>query len=246
MIDSPASPTGDPPPATERRVEPHERKLTGEYARTFVAGEAADSPYLDAQHAGIMAAVAGIEGQLQPADAEKLYEMAYLTAGPILEIGCLYGKSTAVMALAAQAAGHGHPLVSVDVSRHHCAVARANVRRLAADADVRFVVGASARVVPLLAERFAFAFVDGNHRYRAVRADLLAVDGRLLPGGFVLLHDYYDLRNEMPPEEPRYGVVRAAGEILPPRGYEFRGRFGCTALYQRIGEPRAGSAPREG
>jgi predicted O-methyltransferase YrrM len=226
-------------------VEPHDRKLSGEYARTYVSDDSGDSMFLNPQHASIMEAVASVEGQLQPVDAEKLYEMAFQARGPILEIGCFHGKSTTVMALAAQAAGHRNPLVSVDINPEYCAIAECNVRLHVADADVRFVIGPSAKVVPRLELDFAFAFVDGNHRYAAVRGDLLAVHQRLLPGAFVLLHDFYDLRNEMPPEAPRYGVIRAAEEVLPANGYTFRGRFGCTALYQRVGR-RAGERSTSG
>jgi len=226
--------------ASPLRVVPHEDKKSSEYARTLLAEGESPTELINAQHSAILEEVARIEGQLQPVDALKLYEMAYHAAGPVLEIGCLYGKSTAILALAMTAARAGWPLVSVDVNPRHCSIAASNVEDLAAEARVRFVTGNSSQVVPRLELDFAFAFVDGNHRYPAVRGDLLAVDRRLLPGGFVLLHDYFDLRNEMPPEAPRYGVVRAAEDILPPRGYEFRGRFGCTALYQRAGTPLAG------
>jgi predicted O-methyltransferase YrrM len=49
-----------------------------------------------------LARVESIPGWLRSEDAEKLYELAQLTPGPILEVGTHFGKSAVVMALALQ------------------------------------------------------------------------------------------------------------------------------------------------
>ena len=47
------------------------------------------------------------------------------------------------------------------------------------------------------ANRFTFAFVDGNHTYDLVRKDLIAVKNLILPMCPVFIHDYniHDVRN---------------------------------------------------
>jgi hypothetical protein len=66
------------------------------------------------EHAPIGDIVADVPGWLQPEDELKLYELAHAAAGPILEIGTYRGRSTTIMALAAEA-GAGAFIVSVDV-----------------------------------------------------------------------------------------------------------------------------------
>ena len=205
-------------------------KTTPDYCPTY----AREEPFINREHAEIMDIVSPVHGQLRPEDAWKLYEMAYFAGGPILEIGCLHGKSTTVLALGIRASGRPTLLISVDVNQEHRDIARENVKRFVPEVVPEFRLGNSSKVVAALDVDLAFAFVDGNHRYLQVRNDLLAVDRHLRPGGFMLLHDYYDSRNYEPPEDPRYGVVRAAREVLDSRkDYLPMGRFGCTALYRK-------------
>lgn len=204
-------------------------KTTEEYRPTYEL----DGGFVNDEHRGIMQVVEPVEGQLRPEDALKLYELAYFSPGPVLEIGCLFGKSTTILALAIRASGRPTKLISVDVNEEHVERARASVARMVPEVVPEFRLGPSAQLVDRLGCEVGFAFVDGNHTYPHVRADLLAVDKHLLPEGFALLHDYYDSRNQQPPENPRYGVVPAAEEVLGD-GYRPAGRFGCCALYQKL------------
>ena len=164
-------------------------------------------PFVSEEHAQIEAKVEGIHGKLHPVDEKKLYELAFQAAGDILEIGCLHGRSTTILSLGLRASGREHSLHSVDISEENIGLAKANVLGVVPGAKLRFHLGKSAKVVPTLRHRFAVAFIDGNHRYAPVKADLLAVDPKLVPGGFLFLHDYYDSRNQLPPDDPRLKAV---------------------------------------
>ncbi len=45
-------------------------------------------------------------------------------------------------------------------------------------------------------ESLAFVYLDGNHREESVEADLTAWWGRIMPGGILGGHDYYDNHTE--------------------------------------------------
>src|SRR6185437_7495881 len=60
---------------------------------------------------------------------------------------------------------------------------------------VTLVNAPSERTAP--AEQFDLAFIDGDHSYPAVRADVEKyADGALRPGGYLVLHDYFGWYNE--------------------------------------------------
>lgn len=188
---------------------------------------------INKEHAAIFEIVGAIDGQLRPEDALKLYEMAYFADGPVLEIGCFNGKSTTILALAIQAAGRGVPLHCIDLNPKHCEIAAANVKRFAPEVTARFYTGESADILPTLELEPAFVFIDGDHSYEGVKSDLQNLVDKLRDGGFLLLHDFFDKRNE-DPNKPAYGVNRAAQDVLDSSRFAFCGRFGCTALYQKI------------
>ena len=57
----------------------------------------------------------GIEGWLLPADALKLYEMAYFCPGDILELGAHRGLSATVMNRAINDSGREAKIISIDL-----------------------------------------------------------------------------------------------------------------------------------
>ena len=179
-----------------------------------------------------------IDGWLRPADALKLYELAYFAPGPILEIGSYHGLSTSILARAVAdsgAQGRERAIVSVELDAAAQAVARGNLERLGLAGNVRFVHSdAQAYCVNAAAagERFAFAFVDHDHAYASVLAVCRELPKLMLPGGFCLFHDWLDARN-FEPEEAGYGVFGATRDGLDPAEFEFFGVFGVAGLYRR-------------
>jgi Methyltransferase domain len=144
-----------------------------------------------------------------------------LAAGrTVLEIGSYLGFSTIAMAKVAKRvwavdwhrgdllAGLGDTLPS-----YWANLARAGVR-----SNVVTLVGDVAEILPRLQGSFEFIFIDGDHRYEAVRRDIQLCLGFRPDGGPLALHDYG--REEQPGSTNRpFEVTRAATELLGPPSY---------------------------
>ena len=63
---------------------------------------------------------------------------------------------------------------------------------------------------------FDFIYIDANHRYESVRADMLAWYPKLKSGGVFAGHDYTDGRSR----NGLYGVKRAVTEFVSPLGVQ--------------------------
>lgn len=187
-------------------------------------------------------AVSEIPGWLRPEDALKLYELAFFTPGPILEIGSYRGKSSVLMSLALRDARNPARLYSVDVDPvAQGAAAQAAARHGVAERPtyVRGSVAALFAAMPGL--RPAAVFVDGDHSLEGTRRDLEALRERVPSGALLLMHDYADARNA-DPAEPEYGVVEAVRGSWMEGDCAFGGAFGCCALFRR---ERGGPGPVE-
>jgi predicted O-methyltransferase YrrM len=188
-------------------------------------------------------AVRDLSGWLLDDDAMKLYELAYVSEGPILEIGTYRGKSAILMALALRDAGRDERIVSLDVDADALRVAMSLSDERGLSERIALVRGTAEslfRAHPDL--RPAFAFLDGDHSRRGVARDLRALHNHVPAGGLLLLHDYHDARNA-DPAEPDYGVVEAVEESWVPAECEFDGVFGCSALFRRRAGPAVNEAP---
>jgi predicted O-methyltransferase YrrM len=179
----------------------------------------------------------GIDGWLLPADAQKLYEMAYLCPGDILELGAYRGLSATVMNQACTANGRDQVIVSVDLDAAAIETATRALRAQPGGERAHFfTVDAETAVRDLAAakRRFGFAFIDHSHRYDHV----LGVCGQLHRvveiGGFALFHDFNDPRN-IAPSAPDYGVYQGVMDGLRPDRWDFWGIYGCSGLFRRIG-----------
>lgn len=173
----------------------------------------------------------GIDGYLQRPDALKLYELARLSSGDVLELGTYCGLSTLIIAKGLEARGDGS-LETVDIGDQNAAIAALG----GLGRRVRFTRrDATMRLDELLAERrrYGFIFVDHWHGYDSTLE--AATRGRQLlePGGFILFHDCLDPGNA-DPSHP-YGVYQAVkmsyGEAADDMA--FYGNFGCCGLYRR-------------
>ena len=70
-------------------------------------------------------------------------------------------------------------------------------------------------------------FLDGDHSYEGVMADLKTLSAYLKVGTPVLVHDFLNSENET----GKLGVKRAALEWEAAGHGRFMGCFGCCALY---------------
>jgi hypothetical protein len=192
--------------------------------------------FLSPRHERVLDTIGAIEGLLYTEDAQKLYELAWFTPGPILEIGTYNGLSTAVMAVALADAGNTARIVSVDIDAEALAAARSNLDRLGQGQRVTLVRGDAGRLLRLRPElRPGLVFVDGDHTLRGVRADLEALEPAVPSGAIVALHDYEGYEDSDPYS---VRVAEAAQSSWLAGDAEFIGRFGLSGVFvRRTGGP---------
>jgi predicted O-methyltransferase YrrM len=219
-------------------LHPEKRADTG-YVPSYRLGEA----FVNEEHRKIGEVVADVPGWLRPEDELKLYELAYFAPGPILEIGTYRGRSTTIMARAAQA-GAGAMLFSVDVDP---SALRAGSAALSAHGVAHRVVlvrgSAGAALRRLAGLRPSLTFVDGDHSLGGVRRDLAAIEPAVPQGGLVLFHDFQDARND-DPAIAEIAVREGVEASWVARECDFAGVFGCCGLFRRrVGGPAAAGPP---
>jgi len=222
-------PGSDASVAVSRFLQPHLDKRDRAYRPSFYVGDA----FIGPRHETIEQLVGHVEGKLQPSDHLKLYEAGYFARGPILEVGRFSAKSTIILALGLRDAGHPWRITSVDIDDKRLPVAVRNLREFEVLDRVSFIQGNSSTVVASLPETFDTVFIDGDHSYDAVVADVRALEGRVVSGGVVLFHDYQDRRNA-DPDEPAFGVQQAVEDHAEALGLAYRGGFGSIGLYEQL------------
>ena len=179
----------------------------------------------------------GVDGWLLPADALKLYEMAYFCSGDILELGAYRGLSSTVMNRASNDAGVTRKILSIDLDPLSIELSRQQLSREPGGERVLFFQddGASAvRNFAGIKRHFGFAFVDHSHCYEHVHEVCLSLHRVIDLGGFALFHDFNDQRNSME-DCTDYGVYQGALDGLRTDRWEFWGIYGCTGLFRRVG-----------
>jgi predicted O-methyltransferase YrrM len=159
--------------------------------------------------------------------------------GRILEIGSHQGRSTIVLASAAQATGS--EVVAVDPFIADGMFGGPATRdRFAANIDaagvadvLRLVTEKSTRIRPGWREPLDMVFIDGKHDYWTVRDDLRWSD-HLPRGGPLLVHDSFS----------SIGVTLGLLlHVLPGRQLRYLGRAGSLATFE-TGTPTAGDRMR--
>jgi predicted O-methyltransferase YrrM len=173
-------------------------------------------------------------GFLRTADALALYELAYFSAGDVLELGSAWGLSTTFLCQAALNAGRGTRVLSIEKEP---AFQAATARTIHAHGLTRCycsMPGAADEMTERLVTRnqtFGFVFVDFDHTYAGVGRLCGRLRRMLRPSGMVLFHDFKDERNMSVPDE--YGVYPAVAELLDDKAFAFMGMIGCCALVYR-------------
>lgn len=179
------------------------------------------------------ASVEPIPGWLRTEDANKLYELARSTPGPILEIGTYRGKSAVLIALALRDAQRETMLYTLDVDRSalEAAAAEARARHIADEiVFIRGTVAAFARAYPHV--RPTLIFIDGDHSRAGVDRDLAVLETLVPAGGQMLFHDFADPRND-DPACPETKVRPAVEASWVAQQCDFVGAFGVCGLFVR-------------
>ena len=135
-------------------------------------------------------------------EAAWLYDRAKEAPdGAAIEIGTLCASGTVAWATAC--AGQG-PQYTIDtVSRPEAVY---NLNRLGFEVQALIGPSATVSIEPWPEGDIAFLFIDGDHSYRGVRADMKRFLPEVKTGGIVVFDDY------VAPESKGYGVKRAVDE----------------------------------
>jgi predicted O-methyltransferase YrrM len=144
-----------------------------------------------------------------------LYSLVYSVAPQyVLEIGTFRGGSAYIISGALDDLALGGRLVTIDPSPEQITIDWSTIAHNSQ--SVRgFFPADIGRVTMPGGVRYDMVFVDGDHRYQGILADLQALPAILNDGAYLLLHDAY---NE--------GVYRAIREVTAAGVYVDCGRIG--------------------
>jgi len=145
-----------------------------------------------------------------------LWRAVRASEGPILEIGRRHGGSTVLLA----AAGGDRTVTSIDLAPAHnpaCDVAFQKINEQT-PGRLKLIIGNSRQTLP--AETFGFVFIDGDHSYQGVRADVVAHWNSLkavgAAPGFAVFHDAVPNDGLAHTGQPNHheGVRRVCDELI--------------------------------
>jgi predicted O-methyltransferase YrrM len=154
-----------------------------------------------------LTAVREVDGWMSPDQAERLYRAALSTrpGDQIVEIGSFRGRSTIVLASAANAeatvvaidphAGNDRGPQEIEGFAAEAATDHDIFNRNLADAGVthrvRHVRKFSNEAHADVTGDIAVLYIDGAHRFAPARADIVEWGARVAPGGTMLIHDSF-------------------------------------------------------
>jgi hypothetical protein len=192
--------------------------------------------YVNKDHGLIYEATANIPGWQTPGDSFKLYEMGFHAGDVILEIGTYGGRSATVTLRGALANPHRTlrpQYYGIDIDADSIARTRGYLAEEVLLDHCHLYHGVLQDFVQRWQITPTMVFLDGDHRYEGVVADLQTLTTYLKPGTPVLMHDFLNYENQT----GKYGVKRAAQEWEAAGHGRFMGCFGCCALYVTL-EPK--------
>jgi len=179
-----------------------------------------------------------IEGWLHAADALKIYEITYFSRGDILNLGTFKGLSASVIVQAIKDSNNYYKCDSVDINAKTTKIAKKNIKNKIEEDKIDFFVNDCSffmDTMMILNRKYYFIFIDAGHGYKNTFSVAVRCSKLLIPGGFVLFHDYVDQRNF--DKKSYYGVFQAANDsLLIDKNFIFCGVFGCSALFRYVSD----------
>jgi len=177
----------------------------------------------------------GLPGYLRVPDAMALYELAYFSAGDVLEVVAHSPLSSLFFGQAIINAGRSARLVSVETITDYAPLAQAAMTNLGLDDLCERHAG---EPLPLLdkciaaGERFGLIFIDFDQSREALSPIATRLPALLKPGGCVVFHDFNDVNNSGP--EPLYQIYSVVEDLLGSGQFVFVDVIGCCAILQQI------------
>ena len=183
-----------------------------------------------------------IKGFMNPEEGRALFEIAREASrrGPCLEIGSYCGKSAVYLGSACRE--NGATLFSIDHHRGseeqqpgeaYFDPALFDFKNFCMDTFPLFrrtltLAGLEETVVPLVsrskvvarnwATPLSLVFIDGGHSFESAQTDYDCWAGHILPGGYLLIHDIFEILEEggqAPWEVYKLAVASGHFEMLP-------------------------------
>jgi len=222
--------TGHQPPVLSYPLDEVEDPISTDRYRPSWPGF---TSFINAEHAQIFTRTSQLPGWQTPGDSFKLYEMGYHVGDVILEIGTFGGRSATVEllgALANPARTQRPQFYGIDIMDDSITRTRQIVAGEMLGQYCHLFHGNLAGFVQLWQITPTMVFLDGDHSYEGVKADLAILSGYLRPGTPILVHDFMNTENET----GKIGVMRAAKEWEAAGHGRFMGCFGCCALYLTV------------
>lgn len=221
--------TGHNPPTLAYPLAAEDSDQTDGYRPSWPGAES----FLSEEHAQIFEKTSQLPGWQTPGDSFKLYEMAYHAGDVILEIGTFGGRSATVElrgALANRARTARPQFYGIDILDDSITRTRQILAGEMLGGYCHLFHGNLQGFVERWSITPTMVFLDGDHSYAGVAADLVTLSAYLKPGTPVLMHDFLNSENEA----GIIGVKQAAQEWEAAGHGRFMGCFGCCALYLTV------------
>jgi len=143
--------------------------------------------------------VYGVPGMLTDGEFEYLYRLAKYNCGKgvIVEIGSRMGRSTIALARGTAAVG-GEPIFAIDPHKpipeegydeYSEKVFLANLKHASVEDHVVPMVMTSEQAAAAWNRPIRMLWIDGDHRYDAVKLDFVLWERHLVEGGILAMHD---------------------------------------------------------
>jgi len=161
-----------------------------------------------------------IPGFLSEREANFLYNVAHKKGGTIVEIGSLYGRSTAVLAEALKNSDKKGRVYAIDPQYFDDSALgqlKNNLNKYGVDGFVEIMVATSEEASKDWSKPVDFLWIDGDHSYKMAETDFLLWEPYLREGGMIAYHDatfnYPDVRKVVSKYILRSRKFRKAGFI---------------------------------
>lgn len=185
-----------------------------------------------------LATILSVEGQIDPGECALLFDLAsQVSSGCIVEIGSYRGRSTVALALGSLR--HGKvPVYAIDPHEPFRGVLGGEFSPRDRTEFFKNILSAGvAEIVHLVNLRSEVAakgwdqevsllWVDGDHRYEAVRRDVECWEPFVVKNGVIGLHDSSD---------PDFGPYRVAREMARSGRCEMIRQVGSTTVLRKLG-----------
>jgi SAM-dependent methyltransferase len=177
-----------------------------------------------------------ILGWLVREDALKLYEIAYMVSGDILELGSGFGLSTFVLSQANHDSPYEKRIFSVDIEPYCVNQTNLNLRSMGLERDVMTICDnalSSLKKFSSEEKKFDFVFIDHSHTYESVYGICRELKHIVAEGAFCLFHDFNDARNS-DIDDCEYDVYKGVMDGLNKDDFDFYGIYGTCVLYRAV------------